>query len=237
MNESTKYHDRNRPRAQSLFEQHRSRTNTELTINLLERLISPAEPLTPSSDTAITADSTRLADQNATRRRIFFVLQPLVAGFLVFPLLILFWQAGWNFADRWLNSSAPKHWSILVSLYILAQFILMCLYFNQNHLYDYLRKQQHVLWIALILQFHTFLTASTYILQWVSMWTIWDLYTSDDWILMLIVSIAALLAVIVLMGHPCDLVCAPFILSYDSIDYNVRIGSPFLLEKVSESLH
>ncbi|CAF4756800.1 unnamed protein product, partial [Rotaria magnacalcarata] len=58
------------------------------------------------------------------------------------------------------------------------------------------------------------------------MWTIWDRYTPADWLLMLIISIAALLTVIGLMGHPCDLVCAPFILSYDSVEYNIRIGSP-----------
>ena len=90
------------------------------------------------------------------------------------------------------------------------------------------------LYISIILQIHTFTTATTYIMQWISMWTVWDRYTSDDWRLMLVVSIAALLAVIALMGHPCDLVCAPFILSYDSMEYNIRIGSPFLTEKVMQ---
>ena len=229
MNESTKYIDRYRPRAQSLFEQHRSRTNTELTINLLERLISP--PI-PSNETTVSDDQCQRVNQQSARRTLFFISQPLIAGFLIFPLLILFWQAGWNFMDRWLNTSIAEHWSVLVLLYILAQCILLCIYLNQDHLYDYLHKQKFSLWIVIVLQSHTFITASTYILQWVSMWTIWDRYTSQDWILMLIVSIAALLAVIVLMGHPCDLVCAPFILSYDSIEYNVRIGSPFVVEKV-----
>jgi hypothetical protein len=64
------------------------------------------------------------------------------------------------------------------------------------------------------------------------MWTLWDLYTSDDWLRMLIISIAAILATITLTGHLGDLVCAPFIISYDSIQYNVRIETSFLTEKV-----
>lgn len=232
MNETTKYHDRQRPRAQSLFEQRRSRTNTELAINLFERLISPPDSPISSNESPTLPDTPNLLNRQSTRRTLFFIIQPIVAGFLVFPLLILFWQAGWNLIDEWLRKPIAQHWAILVLLYTLAQSILFIIYLNQDHLYDYLRKQKFAFWITFLLQCHTFLTAVTYILQWISMWTIWDRYTSQDWILMLLISIAALLAVIVLMGHPCDLVCAPFILSYDSIEYNVRIGSPFVLEKV-----
>ena len=64
------------------------------------------------------------------------------------------------------------------------------------------------------------------------MWTLWDYYTSDDWLIMLLISIAAVLTIIVLVGHPCDLVCAPFAISYDSIEYNVRIGTPFAIGQV-----
>ena len=133
--------------------------------------------------------------------------------------------------DQGLNTSRGKHWATLPVLYALAQFVLLHIYLNQNHLYDYLYKHKDRWGTPIILQMHSFVTSSTYIVQWISMWTIWDRYTSQDWLLMLIVSIAALLAVIALMGHPCDLVCAPFILSYDSIEYNIRIGSPFLTEK------
>jgi hypothetical protein len=233
MTESTSYNGRFRPRAQSLFE-YRSRTNTELTIALLDRLISTTDSTSPSNVTTGPSDGCEFIIRTGTRRTIFFIFQPLVAGFLIFPLLILFWQAGWNFMVEWINISFNKHWIVLVILYFLAQLIFLFIYLNQDHLYDYLHKQKTQLFIATILQFHSLMTSSTYITQWVAMWTIWDRYTSEDWVLMFIVSIAALLAVIALMGHPCDLVCAPFILSYDSIEYNIRIGSaPFLNAKVN----
>lgn len=138
--------------------------------------------------------------------------------------------------DTGLNTSTGKHWATLPALYALAQFTLLHIYLNQNHLYDYLYKHRDHWGTSIVLQMHLFLTSTIYIVQWISMWTIWDRYTSQDWLLMLIVSIAAVLAVIAVMGHPCDLVCAPFILSYDSIEYNIRIGSPFLTEKVGDPL-
>ena len=232
MNDSISYNSRFRPRAQSLFE-YRSRTATELTISLLDRLIFSRDSSSPSNETTNPSDECAVIIRTGTRRTLFYICQPLVAGFLVFPLLILFWQAGWNFMAEWLNKPDAKHWIVLPMLYILAQLIFLFIYLNQEYLYDYLHKRKRNLFIAFILQMHTLITASTYIIQWVSMWTIWDRYTSADWLLMLIVSITALLAVIALMGHPCDLVCAPFILSYDSIEYNIRIGSPFITDKVN----
>jgi hypothetical protein len=231
MGEPPGYHSRYRRRAQSLFE-YRPRVNTDLSIALLDRLILSRESTTPSIQTAVSSDNCEIIIRKGIRRTLFFVFQPLVAGFLVFPLLILFWQAGWNFMDEWLKIPFAKHWTVLPSLYFLAQVIFLFVYLNQDRLYDYLHRQKSKFYVAIILQCHTFLTSSTYIIQWVTMWNIWDRYTSGDGLLMLIVSIAALLAVIALMGHPCDLVCAPFILSYDSIEYNIRIGSPFLTEKV-----
>lgn len=233
MSESGSYNSRFRPRAQSLFE-YRPRTNTELTIALIDRLISSRNLPDASNVSAGPSDGCEVIIRSGTQRTLFFICQPLVAGFVIFPLLILFWQAGWNFMLEWLGTPFGKHWIALVTLYFLAQFIFLFIYLNQDHLYDYLCKQKRTLYIAVILQTHSLITASTYIMQWVAMWTICDRYTSDQWLLMLVVSIAALLAVIALMGHPCDLVCAPFILSYDSIEYNVRIGSPFLTEKVME---
>lgn len=231
MSDSASYTSRFRPRAQSLFE-YRPRTNTELTIALLDRLISSRNLPDSSNLSATPTDACDVIIRSGTQRTIFFIIQPLIAGFLIFPLLILFWQAGWNFMLEWLNTSFGQHWIALVAIYCLAQLILLFMYLSQDHLYDYLHNQKSSLYISCILQFHTFLTASTYIVQWIAMWTIWDRYTSTDWRLMLTVSLAALLAVIALMGHPCDLVCAPFILGYDSVEYNIRIGSPFLTEKV-----
>ena len=233
MSDSASYTSRFRPRAQSLFE-YRPRTNTELTIALLDRLISARTLPDASNLSTAPTDACEVIIRSGIHRTIFFIIQPLVAGFLIFPLLILFWQSGWNFVLEWLNTPLAQHWTALVALYVLAQLILLFIYLNQDHLYDYLRDQKCSLYISLILQIHTLITAFTYIMQWIAMWTIWDRYTSEDWLLMLTLSLAALLAVIALMGHPCDLVCAPFILSYDSVEYNTRIGSPFLTEKVTD---
>ncbi|CAF2414516.1 unnamed protein product [Rotaria sp. Silwood2] len=235
MNELTICNGRVRPRAQSLFE-FRSQTNTEITIALLDRFIAPRDTTCPSNETVSSSDQCNVIIQTGIRCTIFFICQPIIAGFFIFPLLILFWQAGWNFMVVWLDTPIGKHWIVLVMLYFLAQLIFLFIYLNQDHLYDYLHKQKTKLFISIILQCHNFITSSNYIIQWVSMWTIWDRYTPADWLLMLIVSIAALFAVIALMGHPCDLVCAPFILSYDSIEYNIRIGSPFLTENINECL-
>ncbi|CAF1213918.1 unnamed protein product [Adineta steineri] len=244
MSEAINYNDRFRPRAQSLFE-NRQRTYSELTISLLDRFLTSRKLTNISNETtAPSSDECEFIIRNGTRRTIFFICQPLIAGLLVFPLLILFWQAGWNFMVELIGppppgkhrATLPQHWTTLPILYIMAQVIFLLIYLNQDRLYDYLHKRKNKLFICIILQCHNFLTSSTYILQWVSMWTIWDLYTSADWLLMLIVSVAAILAVIAIMGHPCDLVCAPFILSYDSIEYNIRIGSPFVTEKINECL-
>jgi hypothetical protein len=64
------------------------------------------------------------------------------------------------------------------------------------------------------------------------MWTLLDRYTTDNYLIMLYISIIAILVIILVTGHPCDLICAPFIISYDSVEYNVRIGTPFVTEKV-----
>lgn len=230
MSESTSYNGRFRPRAQSLFE-YRPRTNTELTIALIDRLISSRDSTSPTNVTTGPSDTCNVIIRASTQRTIFFIIQPLIAGFIIFPLLILFWQAGWNFTIEWLKIF-DSHWLVLIMLYILAQLILLFIYLNQEHLYDYLHQQKVNFYVALILQIHTLMTSLTYIIQWVSMWSIGDKFTSESWSFLLVISIAALLAVIALMGHPCDLICAPFILSYDSIEYNIRIGSPFLTEKV-----
>lgn len=231
MNESIQSNGRTRPRAQSLFE-HRSRANTEVAVSFFDRFISNRDSINPSNGTTGSSHHCDVLIRTGKRRTIFFICEPIFAGFIIFPLLILFWQAGWNFMVEWLQTPIGEHWIVLFILYFAAQCIFFWIYLNQDHLYDYLHSKNIESCTHLVLQLHTFITASTYIIQWVSMWTIWDRYTSDDWLLMLIVSIAALLTVIALMGHPCDLVCAPFIVSYDSIEYNIRIGSPFLIENV-----
>ncbi|CAF0783373.1 unnamed protein product [Adineta steineri] len=137
---------------------------------------------------------------------------------------------------EWFNTFLHEHQTILPYLYLLSQWIFLIIYINQNRLYDFLIRQELKFFVIIILQSHSFITASNYIVQWVSIWTFLDYYTSDDWILMLIISIAAVLATITVTGHLCDLVCSPFIISYDSIEYNIRIETPFITEKMNQCL-
>ena len=164
--------------------------------------------------------------------RLFFVFEPIIAGLLIFPLLIIFWQAGWNFMIQWFTSPSGQHLAIVPASYIISQLLFLFIYLNQDRLYRYLARQKSGFCRTIVLQCHSFVTAVGYVIQWASMWTLWDLYTTDDWLIMLLISIAALLALIALTGHSFDLVCAPFIMSYDSIEYNIHIGTPLITEKV-----
>ncbi|CAF4710425.1 unnamed protein product [Rotaria sp. Silwood1] len=137
---------------------------------------------------------------------------------------------------EWLDTPLGQQRATLPLLYLFSQLIFFIIYTNQDRLYDYLVKEELKFFSIIFLQCHTFLTALNYIIQWVSMWTLWDYYASDDWLLMLIISIASILAIIVLTGHTYNLVCSPFIMSYDSIEYNVRIETSFITEKMSPFL-
>ena len=167
--------------------------------------------------------------------RLFFVFEPIVVGLLIFPLLIIFWQAGWNFMIQWFTSPSGQHPAIVPVSYIFSQLLFLFIYLNQDRLYRSLARQKSGFCRAITLQCHSFVTAFGYVIQWASMWTLWDLYTTDDWLIMLLISIAAALALIALTGHSFDLVCAPFIMSYDSIEYNIRIGTSLVTEKVGSS--
>jgi len=133
---------------------------------------------------------------------------------------------------EWLDSPFGQHPAILPLLYLLSQLLLLFIYINQDHLYQFLVKQKSKFFVFVILQCHCLITALSYVVQWTALWTLWDYYTSDNWFVMLLVSVIAILAIIVLTGHPCDLVCAPFVISYDSIEYNIRIGTPFIKQEV-----
>jgi hypothetical protein len=232
MSESLTYDGNYRRRSQSLFE-YSPRVDPELTVYILNKLVSSHEStLLVTASVISTIGSDEVIPPSSKKRTIFLICEPIVAGFIIFPLLIIFWQSGWNFMIEWLDTPSGQRSAILPSLYFLSQFIFLIIYINQDRLYDFLAKQKIKFFVIIILQFHSFITALNYIIQWVTMWTLWDRYTSDDWLLMLIISITAILAIIALTGHPCDLVCVPFILSYDSIEYNIRIGTPFVTEKV-----
>jgi hypothetical protein len=200
---------------------------------LLTKLIPLDESALPTTGDVISSvHSDEIIHSSNKRRTIFFICEPIIAGLFIFPLLIMFWQSGWNFMVGWLDTPLSQRRATLLSMYVLSQFLFLFIYLHQDRLYFLLVKQESKFYSFIILQFHSLFTAFNYIIQWVTMWTLWDWYTSDDWLIMLLISIIAILTVIILTGHPCDLVCAPFVISYDSTEYNVRIGTPFVTEKV-----
>lgn len=167
-------------------------------------------------------------------RRIFFICEPLIDGFFLFPFLIFFWQSGWNFMTEWFSSPSGQHPAILPLFYLSSQMILLLIYLNQDFLYTSLTQlQQKSKWLALpILQLHSFFTALSYVVQWTAKWTLLDYYTSDDYVIILFIGIIAILSILVITGQLSDLVCSPFIISYDSVEYNIHIGTLFNTEKV-----
>ena len=187
--------------------------------------------LVSATENTISADGSN-ETISSVRRKIFFIWEPLVIGFLIFPISVIFWQSGWNFMYEFLQTPLGRQQATLPLLYLLSQFIFFIIYLNQDHIYNFLVKQKFKFVAAIVLQIHSLIVALSYIIQWISMWTLWDNYTSNDWLLMLVISIAAILATIALTGSSYDLVCAPFIMSYDSIEYNVAIATPFITENV-----
>lgn len=178
-----------------------------------------------------------------------FILEPIVVGFFLLPVLVLFWECGWNmtwFVLNKFNQASPSrgshpidqedfvHYPIYVLLggYFIAQLLLLVLYLCQDVLYYFLTRRNRFIQL-IVLKFHVFILASIYVVQWVMLWTIWDQYTPHEWYFELVLSFASLFGLIVLIGHLSDLVCAPFLVSYDSIEYCIQFGCPLLTRQVS----
>ena len=105
-------------------------------------------------------------------------------------------------------------------------------YLAQDFLYGFLKRQKLIPRLIL-LKLHIFILSSIYIVQWVVIWTVWDQYTPREWYFEIVLSFTALFALIVFIGHLSDLVCAPFLVSYDSIEYCLHFGCPLLTRQVS----
>ncbi|CAF4583562.1 unnamed protein product, partial [Rotaria magnacalcarata] len=58
------------------------------------------------------------------------------------------------------------------------------------------------------------------------LWTIWDQFTPHEWYFEFTLSLTSLFSLIVFIGHLSDLVCSPFLFSYDSIEFNIQFGCP-----------
>ncbi|CAF1231587.1 unnamed protein product [Didymodactylos carnosus] len=181
-----------------------------------------------------------------------FIFEPIITGLIIFPILVLFWACGWNLIlimlNKWNSFSLTLHlveidnngynnytWTSLIVPYFIAQFILLLTYLLQDSIYNFLKyKCKYWLLHSILLKFHILLLASTYIVQWEMMWTIWDQYSPQKWYFEILMSLTSLFALIVLNGHLCDLVCAPFLVSYDSVEYCIQFGCPLLTRQMSQ---
>ncbi|CAF3592788.1 unnamed protein product [Rotaria sp. Silwood1] len=182
-------------------------------------------------------------------RQILFIMEPIIVGLFLLPIIVLFWQCGWNLV--WIllqtvdhHSSTPdqhtisdenlSHYSIytLFIPYIIVQILLLFLHLAQDVLYEFLKRRKRFIQLIL-LKLHIFLLASIYIVQWEVLWTVWDQYTPHEWYFELVLSLTSLFALIVLIGHLSDLVCAPFLVSYDDIEYCIHFGCPLLTRQMS----
>ncbi|CAF4883435.1 unnamed protein product [Rotaria sp. Silwood1] len=190
-------------------------------------------------------------EPTSQRRRIFlFFAQPIVSSLLVLPILVLFWQCGWNLTlivlNR-LNSFASalhlkkidleeyadySRRSLLI-VYTIAQICLLMFYLAQDFLFNFLNGR-HWFLRNILLKLHILGLASIYIIQWVILWTFWDQYTPHECYFELTLSFSSIFALIVFTGHLSDLICAPFLMSYDSIEYCLQFGCPLLTRQMKQ---
>ncbi|CAF1166083.1 unnamed protein product, partial [Rotaria sordida] len=194
-----------------------------------------------STDHQLTIDQYK---ENKYKKRILFIIEPILTAFLLFPILVLFWETGWNLILIFLNVlnkfSPNLHlseitqedfesytWESLVYPYLVVQILLLCFYIFQDLIYNYCKKQK---WIikTILLKFHIFIIGTIYIVQWEMIWTIWDQFTPHEWYFEFTLSLLSLFALIVFIGHLSDLICSPFLVSYDSIEYCIQFGCPLL---------
>jgi hypothetical protein len=189
---------------------------------------------------------------NKITRRILFFIEPIITGLILFPILVLFWECGWNLVLILLNRlnefDSNLHldeitqedfesytWQSLLFPYLVVQFLLLLYYLCQDLFYNYLNKLEEQKWIFanILLKIHIIILATIYIFQWEMLWTIWDQFTPHEWYFEFTLSLTSLFALIVFIGHLSDLVCSPFIFSYDSIEYCTHFGCPLLTREVS----
>ncbi|CAM4794541.1 unnamed protein product [Rotaria magnacalcarata] len=180
------------------------------------------------------------------RYLLLFIVEPILTGCFLFPILVLFWDCGWNLTVTMINSlnNYPLAYNLdkgnytsedygdyspqsLIVPYVIVEILLLILYLCQDLLYDFL-KRQHTVVGMILLKIHTLLLASFYIVQWEMIWTILDQYTPTDWTFLMVLSLASLFALTVLTGTLSDMVCSPFVVSYDSIDHCIQFECPLV---------
>jgi hypothetical protein len=210
-------------------------------LSVLSEAFYPVEdeerrPESTISETLIQTESDK------RHRRTLFILEPMIAGLILLPIITLCWECGWNLVWTLLNiingypsSDGELHPYSLRSLlipYFIVKILLLIFYFGQDFFYNFLKRKNHIA-RNFLLKCHIFLLTSIYIVQWEMLWVVWDQYTPRDWYFELVISLTSLFSLIVLIGHLSDLVCAPFLVSYDSIEYCIHFGCPLLIRQVS----
>lgn len=204
--------------------------------------------ITKSSSNLNNNDDINQSENKILDKKYLFIMEPILTGLIIFPILVLFWEAGWNLVLIYLNvingynsslhitefAQEDQHYSSqsLIYPYLIVQFILLLYYILQDKIYNYLKIQKYFIQLIL-LKLHIFLLGTVYIIQWEMLWTIWDQYTPTEWYFELTLSFTSLFALVVFIGHLSDLVCSPFLVSYDSIEYNIQFGCPLLTRQVN----
>ncbi|CAF2620003.1 unnamed protein product [Rotaria sp. Silwood2] len=182
---------------------------------------------------------------------LLFIAEPILISCLLFPLLVLFWDCGWNLAVTMLNSlnGFPLTYNLdgenytdtefgdyspqsLIVPYVIDEILLLIFYLGQDLFYNFL-KRQHIVVKMILLKIHILILAFMYIVQWEMIWTILDQYTPQEWTFMMVLSLASLFVLMVVTGTLSDMVCSPFVVSYDSIEYCIRFECPLATEHVS----
>ncbi|CAM4932530.1 unnamed protein product [Rotaria socialis] len=183
-------------------------------------------------------------------KKFLFIIEPMITGLLLFPILVLFWETGWNLNLIFLNVmnkfSSDLHldeftqedfesytWQSLFFSYLVVEILLLVLYMLQDFIYNNLKNKNYLIKM-LILKFHIFLLSTIYIVQWEMLWTIWDQFTPHEWYFEFTLSLTSLFSLIVFIGHLSDLVCSPFLFSYDSIEFNIQFGCPLLTRQMKQ---
>ena len=197
----------------------------------------------------INEDNMKRKRKTKCHRQILFIVEPIFAGLILLPIIALFWDCGWNLVWIFLeelngnpstlklnmiNDDKTSNYSVssLLVPYFIVQIMILIFHLRQDFFYNFFKKQTRIV-RKVLLKCHIFVLVSLYIIQWQMLWTVWDEYTPHEWYFELVLSISSLLTLIVIIGHLSDLICAPFLISYDSIEYCLHHGCPLLTREVS----
>jgi hypothetical protein len=205
----------------------------------------------PSSEQFV--DDSSEAYNYTLLRTLLFIFEPVFTGFILLPMIAMFWVTGINLfvilltevnqrlfehdielSDDALPVTSYSTTTLWVS-YSIVQLLLLICHLSQDQLYQCTISTHWLLKIVLV-KWNILFLSILYIVEWQTTWTMLDQFfpSTLEWQVMF--STAALLAIIVLHGHLADLICAPFLMSYDSVEYCIQFGCSLLTREVSDQL-